>query len=145
MGSGKPRGLRAGGKLRDHRRIQKWNDKDYNKAHNISKWKTPFGGASHAAGIVIKRVSVEAKQPNSACRKCVKVQLRKNSKNVTAFVPGDGNLEFIDENDRVLVAGLGRRGHAVGDLPGVRFKAVHVAGIGLRALFMKKKDKPKTK
>ncbi len=145
MGSGKPRGMRAGGKLRDHRRAQRWNDKDYNKAHNISKWKTPFEGASHASGIVIKRVSVEAKQPNSACRKCVKVQLRKNSKNVTAFVPGDGNLEFIDENDRVLVAGAGRRGHAVGDIPGVRFKAVHVAGIGLRALFMKKKDKPKTK
>jgi small subunit ribosomal protein S23e len=145
MGSGKAKGMRAGGKLRDHRRAQRWNDKDYNKAHIISKWKTPFGGASHASGIVIKRVSVEAKQPNSACRKCVKVQLRKNSKNVTAFVPGDGNLEFIDENDRVLVAGLGRRGHSVGDLPGVRFKAVHVAGIGLRALFMKKKDKPKTK
>lgn len=145
MGSGKPRGMRAGGKLRDHRRAQRWNDKDYNKAHNISRWKTPFEGASHASGIVIKRVSVEAKQPNSACRKCVKVQLRKNSKNVTAFVPGDGNLEFIDENDRVLVAGAGRRGHAVGDIPGVRFKAVHVAGIGLRALFMRKKDKPKTK
>jgi len=145
MGSGKPRGMNAGGKLRNHRRQQRWNDKDYNKANIVSKWKTPFEGASHASGIVIKRVSVEAKQPNSACRKCVKVQLRKNSKNVTAFVPGDGNLEFIDENDRVLVAGAGRRGHAVGDIPGVRFKAVHVAGIGLRALFMKKKDKPRSK
>ena len=145
MGSGKPRGMRAGGKLRDHRRIQRWNDKDYNKAHIGSRWKTPFEAASHASGIVVKRVSVEAKQPNSACRKCVKVQLRKNGKNITAFVPGDGNLEFIDENDRVLIAGAGRRGHDVGDIPGVRFKAVHVAGIGLRALFMKKKDKPKTR
>jgi len=145
MGSGKPRGLRAGGKLRDHRRVQRWNDKDYNKANNISKWWKPFEGASHASGIVVKRVSVEAKQPNSACRKCIKVQLRKNSKNIISFVPGDGNLEYIDENDRVLIAGAGRRGHAVGDIPGVRFKAVHVAGIGLRALFMKKKDKPKTK
>ena len=108
-----------------------------------SKWKTPFEGQSHAAGIVLKRVSVEAKQPNSACRKCVKVQLRKNSKSIIAFVPMDGNLEFIDDNDRVLIAGLGRRGHSVGDLPGVRFKVVGVAGIGLRALFLKKKDKPK--
>lgn len=145
MGKCKPRGMNAGGKLKDHRRLQRWNDKDYNKAHGISKWKTPFEGASHASGIVVKRVSVEAKQPNSACRKCVKVQLRKNSKNITAFVPGDGNLEFIDENDRVLIAGAGRRGHAVGDIPGVRFKAVHVAGIGLRALFMRKKEKPKSK
>jgi small subunit ribosomal protein S23e len=145
MGSGKPRGIRAGGKLRDHRRTQRWNDKNYNKAHIGSVWKTPFAGTSHAAGIVVKRVSVEAKQPNSACRKCVKVQLRKNNKNITAFVPLDGSLEFIDENDRVLCAGLGRKGRAVGDIPGVRFKVVHVAGIGLYALFRKKKEKPKTK
>ena len=133
----------AGRKLKNHRRLQRWNDKNYNKAHIQSKWKTPFEGQSHAAGIVLKRVSVEAKQPNSACRKCVKVQLRKNSKSIIAFVPMDGNLEFIDDNDRVLIAGLGRRGHSVGDLPGVRFKVVGVAGIGLRALFLKKKDKPK--
>ena len=136
-------GMLAGRKLKNNRRLQRWNDKNYNKAHIQSKWKTPFEGQSHAAGIVLKRVSVEAKQPNSACRKCVKVQLRKNSKSIIAFVPMDGNLEFIDDNDRVLIAGLGRRGHSVGDLPGVRFKVVGVAGIGLRALFLRKKDKPK--
>lgn len=136
-------GMLAGRKLKDHRRLQRWNDKNYNKSHIPSRWRTPFEGQSHAAGIVLKRVSVEAKQPNSACRKCVKVQLKKNGKSIIAFVPLDGNLEFIDDNDRVLIAGLGRRGHSVGDLPGVRFKVVHVAGIGLRALFLKKKDKPK--
>ena len=141
----KCRGMLAGRKLKDHRRDQKWNDKTYNKSHIKSKWNTPFGGQSHAAGIVLKRVSVEAKQPNSACRKCVKVQLRKNSKSIIAFVPLDGSLEFIDENDRVLIAGLGRKGHSVGDLPGVRFKVVHVGNIGLRALFLKKKDKPRSK
>ena len=135
-------GMLAGRKLKDHRRNQRWNDKTYNKAHIPSRWRTPFEGQSHAAAIVLKRVSVEAKQPNSACRKCVKVQLKKNGKGIVAFVPLDGNLEFIDDNDRVLIAGLGRRGHSVGDLPGVRFKVVHVAGIGLRALFLKKKDKP---
>lgn len=142
MGSGKPKGIRAGGKLLNHRREQRWNDKNYNKAHIGSVWKTPFKGASHASGIVIKRVSVEAKQPNSACRKCVKVQLRKNNKAITAFVPKDGNLELIDENDRVLCAGLGRKGHAVGDIPGVRFKVVHVSGVGLYAIWRKKKAKP---
>ena len=145
MGKGKPSGMLAGGKLENHRRIQKWNDKNYNKAHGISKWKTAFGGASHAAGIVTKKIAVEAKQPNSASRKCVKVQLRKNNKSIIAFVPGDGNLEFIDENDRVLIAGLGRKGHAVGDIPGVRFKVVHVADLGLLALFKRKKEKAKTK
>ena len=145
MGKKKPSGMLAGGKLENHRRLQKWNDKKYNKAHGISKWKTAFGGASHAAGIVTKKIAVEAKQPNSASRKCVKVQLRKNNKSIIAFVPGDGNLEFIDENDRVLIAGLGRKGHAVGDIPGVRFKVVHVADLGLLALFKRKKEKPKSK
>lgn len=65
---------------------------------------------------------VEAKQPNSAIRKCVRVQLIKNGKKITAFVPRDGCLNYIEENDEVLVAGFGRKGHAVGDIPGVRFK-----------------------
>lgn len=67
---------------------------------------------------------VEAKQPNSAIRKCVRVQLIKNGKKITAFVPRDGSLNYIEENDEVLVAGFGRKGHAVGDIPGVRFKVI---------------------
>lgn len=39
---------------------------------------------------------VEAKQPNSAIRKCVRVQLIKNGKKITAFVPNDGCLNFIE-------------------------------------------------
>lgn len=62
---------------------------------------------------------VEAKQPNSAIRKCIRVQLIKNGKKITAFVPRDGCLNFIEENDEVLIAGFGRRGHAVGDIPGM--------------------------
>lgn len=68
------------------------------------------------------RSGVEAKQPNSAIRKCVRVQLIKNGKKITAFVPRDGCLNYIEENDEVLIAGFGRKGHAVGDIPGVRFK-----------------------
>lgn len=33
-------------------------------------------------------------------------------------MPRDGCLNFIEENDEVLVAGFGRKGHAVGDIPG---------------------------
>jgi ribosomal protein S12 len=54
-----------------------------------------------AKGIVVEKVGVEAKQPNSAIRKCVRVQLIKNGKKVSAFVPNDGCLNFIDENDEV--------------------------------------------
>ena len=43
---------------------------------------------------------IEAKQPNSAIRKCARVQLIKNGKKIAAFVPRDGCLNFIDENVR---------------------------------------------
>lgn len=39
---------------------------------------------------------VEAKQPNSAIRKCVRVQLIKNGKKITAFVPRDGCLNYVE-------------------------------------------------
>ena len=45
---------------------------------------------------------------------------------------------FINiENDRVLISGFGRKGHAVGDNPGDRLKTVRVADIELRALFLR--------
>ena len=46
--------------------------------------------------------------------------------------------------DEVLIAGFGRRGHAVGDIPGVRFKVVKVAGVSLLALYKEKKEKPRS-
>lgn len=94
-----------------------------------------------AKGIVVEKIGIESKQPNSAIRKAVRVQLIKNSKKIAAFVPRDGCLNFIDENDEVLIAGFGRSGHSVGDIPGVRFKAVKVANISLLALFHRKKEK----
>lgn len=53
-----------------------------------------------------------------------------------AFVP--------QENDEVLVAGFGRKGHAVGDIPGVRFKVVKVANVSLLALYKGKKERPRS-
>jgi len=144
MGSGQPRGLRAARKLRNRRREAKWADKDYKKAHNGTEFVKPFMGTSHAKGIVVERMGIGAKQPNSATRKCVRVQLIKNGKKVAAFVPNDGCLNFIDENDEVLLSGFGRSGHAVGDIPGVRFKVVKVAGCSLLALFKEKKEKPRS-
>jgi len=131
--------------LRLHRKAQRWADKKYNKANCGTMWKcNPFGGSSHAKGIVVEKVGIEAKQPNSAIRKACRVQLIKNGKKVTAFVPNDGSLNYIDENDEVLVAGFGRSGRTKGDIPGCRFKVVKVAGVGLYALFREKKDKPRS-
>lgn len=59
-------------------------------------------------------------------------------------VPNDGCLNFIDENDEVLLAGFGRKGKAKGDIPGVRFKVVKVSGVGLLALWKEKKEKPRS-
>jgi len=141
----KPRGIRSARKLRVQHRKQRWNDQDYKKAHfGVHIKADPLGGASHAKGIVLEKLGIESKQPNSAVRKAVRVQLIKNGKKITAFVPNDGCLNYIDENDEVLIAGFGRRGHAVGDIPGVRFKVVKVAGCSLLALFKGKKDKPRS-
>lgn len=60
------------------------------------------------------------------------------------LVPNDGCLNFIDENDEVLLAGFGRKGKAKGDIPGVRFKVVKVSGVGLLALWKEKKEKPRS-
>merc|ERR1712141_742860 len=94
--------------------------------------------------VFLEKIGVEAKQPNSAIRKCVRVQLIKNGKKITAFVPNDGCLNYIEENDEVLIAGFGRSGHAVGDIPGVRFKVVKVANVSLLALFTGKKERPRS-
>jgi small subunit ribosomal protein S23e len=53
---------------------------------------------------------IEAKQPNSAIRKCVVFSSIKNGKKIAAFVPNDGCLNSSSENDEVLIAGFGRRG-----------------------------------
>ena len=97
-----------------------------------------------AKGIVLEKIGMEAKQPNSAIRKGVRVQLIKNGKKIAAFVPGDGCLNYIDENDEVLIAGFGKSGHAKGDIPGVRFKVVKVSGVSLLALYTGKKEKPRS-
>jgi len=60
----------------------------------------PFGGATMAKGIVVEKIGIEAKQPNSAIRKCARVQLIKNGKKIAAFVPRDGCLNYVDENVR---------------------------------------------
>uniref|UniRef100_A0A8C6C594 Small ribosomal subunit protein uS12 n=1 Tax=Monodon monoceros TaxID=40151 RepID=A0A8C6C594_MONMO len=76
---GKCRGLRTARKLRSRRRDQEWHDKQYKKDHLGTALKAnPFGGDSRAKGIVLEKVG--AKQPNSAIRKCVRVQLIKNGK-----------------------------------------------------------------
>lgn len=100
------RGIKAARTLKDRRRSQRWADKDYKK-RNLgepddsfcfigilgNKWKCdPFVGAPMAKGIVTQRFGVEAKQPNSAIRKCVRVQLIRSGKvRIIQFI----NFQFL--------------------------------------------------
>lgn len=95
-------------------------------------------------GIVLEKVGVESKQPNSAIRKCVRVQLIKNGRQVTAFMPGDGALNQVDEHDEVLICGIGgSRGGSMGDIPGVRYLVTSVNGVSLKSLILGKAEKPR--
>ncbi|MFX0026303.1 MAG: 30S ribosomal protein S12 [Candidatus Hermodarchaeota archaeon] len=140
----KPKGLYAGRKLRLNRKKLRWSKTKYKrKKLKLKKKVDPLEGAPQAIGIVLQKVGRESKQPNSAIRKCVRVQLKKNGKGVTAFLPGDGALNFIEEHDRVTLEGIGgAKGRSVGDLPGVRYKVVKVNGVSLDALIKGIKEKP---
>ena len=138
------KGINAARKLKKSRKKQRWNDRLYKKrVLHLKEKADPLEGTAQARGIVIEKVGIEAKQPNSAIRKCVRVQLKKNGKAITAFLPGDGALNFIEEHDRVIVEGIGgAKGRSIGDLPGVRYKVVKVNGVSLEALLSGKKEKP---
>ncbi len=103
----------------------------------------PLEGSAQARGIVLEKVGIEAKQPNSAIRKCVKIQLIKNGRQITAFAVGDGAINFIDEHDEVMVEGIGgRMGRSYGDIPGVRYKVIKVNEVSLNEMVRGRKEKP---
>ena len=66
-----------------------------------------------------------------------------NGRLITAFLPGDGALNLVDEHDEVIVEGIGgTRGGAMGDIPGVRWKVVMINGVSLKELVYGRKQKP---
>ena len=140
-----PLGLFSGRVLKDKRKKQRWSIGTYKRRNlGLNKKADPLGGAPQARGIVLEKVGIEAKQPNSAVRKCVRVQLIKNGKTVTAFLPRDGAMNFVDEHDEVHVEGMGATmGGAMGDIPGVRWKVFKVNGTSLKELVYGKKEKPR--
>jgi len=143
-GSKAPKGLYAARKLRLKRLKFRWSQREFRvRMMKLKEKYDPLEGAPMARGIVIEKVGIESRQPNSALRKCVRVQLVKNGKVVTAFVPWDGGITFIDEHDEVIIEGIGgTRGRSMGDLPGVRYRVVAVNGVSLKELLKGKKQKP---
>lgn len=137
-------GMFAARKLKKDRKKFRWKEKDYkDRMIQFKEKHGPLGGAPQGRGIVLEKRTVEAMQPNSALRKCVRVQLLKNGERVTAFCPGEGSIEHIDEHDEVLIEGLGGSGKgAKGDIPGVRWKVAKVNGVSLKELVAGRKQKP---
>lgn len=140
-----PQGLYAARRLIEKRKKFRRKQRDYKRRILRSQGllKDPLEGAPMARGIVLEKVGVESRKPNSALRKCVRVQLVKNGKVVTAFVPFDGGINLIDEHDEVIIEGIGGTlGGSMGDIPGVKYRVVMVNGVSLKALWLGKKQKP---
>jgi len=137
------RGLFAARKLIETRKKFRWSDRRFvRRALGLAAKADPLEGAPMARGIVLEKIGIEARQPNSAIRKAVRVQLIKNGRQITAFCPGDGAINFIDEHDEVIVEKIGgRMGRSMGDIPGVRYKVVKVNNTSLRELVRGRKEK----
>jgi small subunit ribosomal protein S12 len=142
---GSPRGEFAARQVSKKRQRFRWSNKWYKRRKLGLDYKSdPLEGAPQARGIVLEKVGVESKQPNSAIRKCVRVQIVKNGKQITAFLPGDGALNFVDEHDEVLLQGIGgSMKRAMGDIPGVRWTVFKVNGVSLNELVYGRKEKPR--
>lgn len=138
------KGLNAARRLKKSRKKTRWSDRLYKRrVLHLKEKADPLEGTAQARGIVTEKVGIEAKQPNSAIRKCVKVQLIKNGRQITAFAPGNNAINFIDEHDEVMVEGIGgRMGRSYGDIPGVRYKVIKVNDVSLQELVKGKIEKP---
>jgi len=136
-------GLKSALKKKKDRRKFRWKDRHYKvKTLNLYAKSDPLEGANQAKGIVLQKVQKEAKQPNSAMRKCCRVQLKKNGKSVTAFIPGNLAQKFIDEHDEVMIQRIGgKMGRSKGDIPGVRFSVIQVNDQPLERLVRGKIEK----
>merc|ERR1712131_20075 len=139
MGMG---GLFAGYALRKRSKIKRRQDKAYRKRQTGKIYRSAIGFKPAANGIVLDKLGVEAKQPNSAVRKVCRVQCIATGRTVFAFAPGDGCLKIIETNDEVTVQSLGRSGRSVGDRPGIKYEVVKVSGVSVDAILRGKKEKP---
>lgn len=141
--SKKTTGLNAAKKLKKRRNTFRHANKNFvRRKYNLKVKSDPLEGSPQSRGIVLEKRTVEAKQPNSALRKAVRVQLIKNGKKITAFVPGNKAIDHIDEHDEVIVAGIGgHAGRTKGDIPGVRWKVTKVNNQSLEQLVKGKAEK----
>ncbi|MBI5803903.1 30S ribosomal protein S12 [Candidatus Pacearchaeota archaeon] len=136
-------GLLNARKIAKRRKRHRWSDPVYvAKMKNLKIKSDPLGRSSQAKGIVIEKFQKEAAQPNSAMRKCCKVQLIKNGIQIGAFIPGNLAQKFIDEHDEVIIERIGgKKGRSKGDIRGIRFQVIKVNDQPLQRLVQGKIEK----
>ena len=129
--------------MKQQNKKKRWAKHSYvARVMRLKEKRDPLEGSPQAKGIVIAKKGIEQKQPHSGIIKAVRVQLLKNGKEITVFVPKTGSINQINEHDEVLVEGLGgSQGGPVGSMWGVRWKVIKVNGISLEQLRTGKKKK----
>jgi small subunit ribosomal protein S12 len=139
----KSRGLGAGKKLVKRRKKARWKSAEYkSRTLRLKQKSDPLKGSSQAKAIILQKTQREAKQPNSAMRKCVICQLVKNGKKVAAFVPGYNAIKQVNEHDEIIIECIGgKQGRAKGDIPGIRWQVIKVNDQSLNALLKGKIEK----
>lgn len=137
------KGLFAGRDIKQKRKVKKWHDWYFkNKKLGLKEKSDPLEGYHQARGIVLEKRQLEAKQPHSGMLKCVRVQLVKNGKQVTAFCPLTGAINYIQEHDEVLIDHIGgSNAGPMGSLPSVKWKVIRVNGISLIELVRGRKKR----
>lgn len=141
----KPRGLNAGKKLKKRRKQFIFAKKDSRRMKTKAYKKTdPFAGAPLARAVVLQKYELEVKQPHSGLRKCIKAQVIKNGRTVTAYGGVRPNaIKNIDEHNEVLLERCGApQRRAFGDMPGIKFRVVKVNGVALEEIRTGRKEKP---
>jgi len=129
-------GMFSGREMKKKAKRYKWLKTRFKvRMLHLKEKKDPLEGAPQARGIVLAKRAIEQKQPHSGLIKVVRVQLLKNKKEITAFTPKSGAINFINEHDEVLVEGIGgSQGGPVGSQHGLRWKVIKVNNIPLEML-----------
>jgi small subunit ribosomal protein S12 len=129
-------GMFSGRELKKRKMRYKWKKTRFKvRMLKLKEKKDPLEGAPQAKGIVLKKYQIEQKQPHSGLIKVVRVQLLRNKKEITVFVPKSGSIGLINEHDEVIVEGVGgSQGGPIGSQHGLRWKVIKVNKIPLSTL-----------
>ena len=106
-------------KLKQNRKKNKFKKSRLKRKQSAEK----RGQQSHTRGQIIEKFAITPHSTlNNGYRKCVDVQLYGTGEVVTAFVPYDGGINYMDEHDEVL---LEIHSKSIGDLRGVKYKVIN--------------------